>query len=166
VQQWPTSGGFNTAMEITGLAYDSRKAMPGALFIAVPGTYTDGRAYLGEAAQRGALAALGHPQPPPSPGPGMFALASPDQLRDLLQAAGFVDVEVDAVTVERCYPSVTSYLEETLDLSMMFREAWPSLPNAVREAVPAKLADVAAPWLDGDGVLSLPGRCLVAAAQA
>ncbi len=46
-------------MEISGLAYDSRKVTAGALFIAVPGAHTDGRAYLGEAAQRGAAAALG-----------------------------------------------------------------------------------------------------------
>ncbi len=113
-----------------------------------------------------ALAELGHPPSPPNPSPGMFALASPDQLRDLLQAGGFLDVEVDAVTVQRRYPSVTSYLEETLDLSMMFRDAWPSLPEPLREAVPAKLAEVAAPWLDSDGALCLPGRSLVAAAQA
>ena len=59
VQQWSASGAFNQAMEITGLAYDSRKVTPGALFIAVPGSHTDGRAYLTEAAQRGALVALG-----------------------------------------------------------------------------------------------------------
>ncbi len=59
MQQWPTSSALNPALDITGLAYDSRKIMPGALFIAVPGAHTDGRMYLAEAAQRGALVALG-----------------------------------------------------------------------------------------------------------
>ena len=59
IQQWPASGEFNLAQEITSLAYDSRKVTPGALFIAVPGAHTDGRAYLAEAAQRGALVAIG-----------------------------------------------------------------------------------------------------------
>jgi UDP-N-acetylmuramoyl-L-alanyl-D-glutamate--2,6-diaminopimelate ligase len=59
VRQWPASGECNQAQEITSLAYDSRKVTPGALFIAVPGSHTDGRAYLAEAAQRGALVALG-----------------------------------------------------------------------------------------------------------
>src|SRR5690349_5954147 len=59
VQQWPAASAFNPAVEITSLAYDSRKVTPGALFIAVPGAHTDGRTYLEEAAQRGALAALG-----------------------------------------------------------------------------------------------------------
>jgi UDP-N-acetylmuramoyl-L-alanyl-D-glutamate--2,6-diaminopimelate ligase len=44
---------------ITMLAYDSRLVQPGALFIAVPGTHTDGRLFIAEAARRGALAAIG-----------------------------------------------------------------------------------------------------------
>src|SRR5436309_12842886 len=46
-------------IEITALAYDSRLVKPGGLFIAVPGTHTDGRQYLIDAAQHGAVAALG-----------------------------------------------------------------------------------------------------------
>ena len=49
---------------ITMLAYDSRTVQPGALFIAVPGTHTDGRLYIAEAARRGALAAIGEALPP------------------------------------------------------------------------------------------------------
>lgn len=59
MQQWGASGAFNPALEISGLAYDSRKVTAGTLFIAVPGAHKDGRAYLSEAAQRGAVAALG-----------------------------------------------------------------------------------------------------------
>jgi len=43
------------------LAYDSRKIADGGLFIAVPGTYTDGRRFLSEAARHGAVVALGEP---------------------------------------------------------------------------------------------------------
>ena len=43
--------------DITNLAYDSRKVEPGGLFIAVPGTHTDGRRYVADAARRGAVAA-------------------------------------------------------------------------------------------------------------
>lgn len=48
---------------ITMLAYDSRLVQPGALFIAVPGTHTDGRLFIIEAARRGALAAIGEALP-------------------------------------------------------------------------------------------------------
>src|SRR6266516_4222978 len=46
-------------IEITALAYDSRLVKPGGLFIAIPGTHTDGRRYLADAAQHGAIAAVG-----------------------------------------------------------------------------------------------------------
>ena len=46
-------------IEIAALAYDSRQVTPGGLFIAVPGTHTDGRRFLVDATQRGAIAALG-----------------------------------------------------------------------------------------------------------
>jgi UDP-N-acetylmuramoyl-L-alanyl-D-glutamate--2,6-diaminopimelate ligase len=46
-------------LDITNLAYDSRRVEPGGLFIAVPGTHTDGRKYVADAARRGAVAALG-----------------------------------------------------------------------------------------------------------
>ena len=45
--------------EITSLAYDSRQVQPGGLFLAVPGEHTDGRRFVVDAAQRGALGALG-----------------------------------------------------------------------------------------------------------
>ncbi len=47
--------------EITSLAYDSRTVEAGGLFIAVPGVHTDGRRFLGDAARRGAVVALGEP---------------------------------------------------------------------------------------------------------
>src|SRR5207248_7688487 len=57
--QGPPAGGEREQIEVSQLAYDSRKVTPGTLFIAVPGTHTDGRKYLANAAQRGAVAALG-----------------------------------------------------------------------------------------------------------
>jgi UDP-N-acetylmuramoyl-L-alanyl-D-glutamate--2,6-diaminopimelate ligase len=47
--------------EIRALAYDSRRVTAESLFIAVPGAHTDGRQYIRDAAQRGAIAALGVP---------------------------------------------------------------------------------------------------------
>jgi UDP-N-acetylmuramoyl-L-alanyl-D-glutamate--2,6-diaminopimelate ligase len=46
-------------IEIAALAYDSRLVKPGGLFVAIPGTHTDGRRYLADAAQHGAVAVLG-----------------------------------------------------------------------------------------------------------
>lgn len=46
-------------LSITGLAYDSRKVIQDSVFFAVPGVHTDGQRFLGEAAQKGAVLALG-----------------------------------------------------------------------------------------------------------
>jgi len=43
-------------VEITGIAYDSRRAGPGDLFVAVAGLHVDGHNYLGDAVARGAAA--------------------------------------------------------------------------------------------------------------
>lgn len=45
-------------LNITGLCIDSRKVMPGDLFIAYPGTQTDGRQYIDQAISQGAAAVI------------------------------------------------------------------------------------------------------------
>lgn len=47
------------SVEVMGLAYDSRQVQAGGMFIAVPGTHTDGRRFLADAARHGAVVALG-----------------------------------------------------------------------------------------------------------
>src|SRR5258708_29022312 len=46
-------------IEITALAYDSRQVQAGGMFIALPGTHTDGRRFLGDSPSHGASVALG-----------------------------------------------------------------------------------------------------------
>ncbi|GAC1378324.1 MAG: UDP-N-acetylmuramoyl-L-alanyl-D-glutamate--2,6-diaminopimelate ligase [Ktedonobacteraceae bacterium] len=48
-------------IEITSLAYDSRLIQEKGLFVAIAGTHADGRNFLADAAQRGAVVALGEP---------------------------------------------------------------------------------------------------------
>ncbi|HEY4383769.1 MAG TPA: UDP-N-acetylmuramoyl-L-alanyl-D-glutamate--2,6-diaminopimelate ligase [Ktedonobacteraceae bacterium] len=55
--------------EISSLAYDSRKVIAGSLFIATPGTHTDGRRFLYDAAERGAVVAIGEPLLPAQESP-------------------------------------------------------------------------------------------------
>jgi UDP-N-acetylmuramoyl-L-alanyl-D-glutamate--2,6-diaminopimelate ligase len=47
--------------EILGITADSRAVKPGWLFAALPGAKTDGRAFVGDAVTRGAVAVLGEP---------------------------------------------------------------------------------------------------------
>jgi UDP-N-acetylmuramoyl-L-alanyl-D-glutamate--2,6-diaminopimelate ligase len=54
------------AVAVTRVVYDSRRAAPGALFVAVPGAHTDGHAHALDAVRRGAVAVVAErpPQPP------------------------------------------------------------------------------------------------------
>jgi UDP-N-acetylmuramoyl-L-alanyl-D-glutamate--2,6-diaminopimelate ligase len=56
------SGSLDT--EITGLAYDSRKAGPGIAFVALRGTHADGHAFIPKAIELGAAAIIAEQAPP------------------------------------------------------------------------------------------------------
>ncbi len=63
-------GGASPALDVTGVQHDSRRVVPGDLYMAIVGARHDGRAFLPEAAARGAVAALGAgPAPEGSPLP-------------------------------------------------------------------------------------------------
>jgi len=57
-----TSGSLDT--EITGIAYDSRKAGPGIAFVAIRGTAADGHQFIPQAIQSGAAAIVSETAPP------------------------------------------------------------------------------------------------------
>jgi SAM-dependent methyltransferase len=113
-----------------------------------------------------ALVELGYMAPPDRSGPGMFALAPESRLRELLDSAGFVEVTVEAVELERSYATADEYIGETVDLSMMFAEVWKKLDAPARSDVLERVRELMAPYCAADGSLRLPGRSLVAAAGA
>jgi SAM-dependent methyltransferase len=113
-----------------------------------------------------ALVELGHLEPPDPSGPGMFTLASPQRLMDLLEDAGFVEVVVDGVELPRHYDDVDSYVQETAELSNIFGRHWRELDDVQRAAVRERMASLAEPFTAGSGRLEMPGRSLVAAASA
>jgi SAM-dependent methyltransferase len=113
-----------------------------------------------------ALIELGHMAPPDPSGPGMFALAPASRLRELLENAGFLEVGVDGVELDRSYENIDDYIAETLDLSATFSEVWATLDAAQRSEVMERITSLAAPYRVADGSLRIPGRSLVAAASA
>ena len=113
-----------------------------------------------------ALVDLGFATPPDRDGPGMFRLAAPGALAQLLESAGFEDVRVQAVPVERSYADLDAYLEETRDLSSIFREWFDRLTDSQRTDVRGQIAELAAPRTQTDGSLQFPGSALVAGAGA
>jgi SAM-dependent methyltransferase len=113
-----------------------------------------------------ALVELGHAEPPDPDAPGPFALAAPGRLQELLEAAGFVDIAVDAVELLETWASAEEFVAGTRDVSSLFRAAFDALSDGQREVVVRKIAALAEPYTAADGSVRLPARTLVAAADA
>ncbi|NPA26621.1 MAG: UDP-N-acetylmuramoyl-L-alanyl-D-glutamate--2,6-diaminopimelate ligase [Chloroflexi bacterium] len=77
-------------VQVEHIAFDSRRVQPGTLFVAIPGTQTDGHRYIPDALQRGAVAVVGQrPLPEPLPVP---YIRVPDAREALARmAAAFYD---------------------------------------------------------------------------
>jgi SAM-dependent methyltransferase len=113
-----------------------------------------------------ALVELGLAEPPDPAAPGMFALAPASNLQELLESAGFVDVEVGGVDLDRPSGDLDAYIAETLELSGVFADALEQLGAAQREQLTSRIGELAEPFAQADGTLLFPGRSLVAAADA
>ena len=79
-----------------------------------------------------ALVELGHIAPPDRDGPGMFALATPGRMQELLESAGFLDVVVDTVDRSRSYSPVEDFVTATGRLERLRR----GLPGVARRGAP------------------------------
>ncbi len=113
-----------------------------------------------------AMIRLGHLSPPDPTAPGMFALAAPGALQRVFESAGFTDAHVEPVELERTYPDIGSFLEETLDLSQMFAGPFRRLDPGGQEEVVGEMEALAAPFRAAGGSLTLPGRAVVVGASA
>ena len=112
-----------------------------------------------------ALVEPGLVEPPDPSAPGMFALAADGRLQGLLEDAGFADIVVEAVNLERRDDSVESYIDDTLALSRPFAEARDALSDEQWAGVTARIAELAEPYQDA-GELRFPAVTLGAAASA
>jgi SAM-dependent methyltransferase len=105
--------------------------------------------------------------PAPQPDePGPFALGDPQAVRELLEQAGFEEVEVQALDLEQRAASFQEVWDTTLDLSRSFHDAVLSRPQAEIDQIRASLERRFAPYTAADGSVSVPMRTLVAAASA
>ena len=114
----PLAGGnLNQDMEINSISYDSREIRPGALFLALPGSGTDGHRYIGQALERGAAAVLC--QRPPE-GPGPWLVTEDSRLALALVSANWFGrpgegMTLLAVTGTNGKTTTTSLLKELLE---------------------------------------------------
>jgi SAM-dependent methyltransferase len=103
----------------------------------------------------------------PQPGtPGPFALGDGGLLRSMLEDAGFTEIAIDAIEISRVAPEFDTWWATHLDLSMSTRAAFELADELQTEAVEAELAARLAPYTALSGALAVPGRTLVAVAEA
>jgi SAM-dependent methyltransferase len=104
---------------------------------------------------------------PPAPGtPGPFALGDSERVRQLLEQAGFTEIEVQALDLEQHHPSFDSFWETTLDVSRSFHDAVLSRPENEIAEIRAGVTSRLDPYRGPDGALTIPARTLVAHASA
>jgi ubiquinone/menaquinone biosynthesis C-methylase UbiE len=113
-----------------------------------------------------AMIALGHAPAPDPDAPGMFRLAGDGRLQELLESAGFVEVTVEQVALERHYAELDQYVQETVDMSPMFGDTFRELAESEQREVVEQIAAGAREFTAEDGSVTLPGSSLVAVASA
>lgn len=112
------------------------------------------------------MVALGHAEPPDPNAPGMFRLSADGALQEVLESAGFVEVRVQAVGVERRYEKIGEFIDETVELSPIMGSAFRELPESDRLQIVERITAQAEPFTAADGSVTLPGSTLVAFASA
>ena len=108
---------------------------------------------------------LGYVEPPDPGAPGMFTLAAPGRLAEMLGEAGFLEVHAMSIEFARQEAGFDDYLTGTLDLSSPFAELRARLSDDEWDRLRERLSELTAPFAD-DGGLRFPARSIVAAATA
>ena len=98
--------------------------------------------------------------------PGPFSISDPVVVRSMLEDAGFGAVRTDAIDVARRAPDFDSWWATHLDLSVATRTAIATADTEQTQAVEAEIARRFAAYTAADGSLAVPGRTLVAVAEA
>jgi ubiquinone/menaquinone biosynthesis C-methylase UbiE len=115
---------------------------------------------------RMAMVELGYMEPPDPEIPNQFSLAGDGVLDELLGAAGFLEVKIAPVAMQRSFDSLEQYLAEMIEMSPAFGATAAALSDAERDAIRERVAELARPFTDDDGSLVLPGSSLVCSASA
>jgi hypothetical protein len=105
------------------------------------------------------LVARGHMPPPVAGEPGMFVLADKEELRALVEGAGFTDVEIDEVAVHNDYRDVDEFVRRSNETGGMFAQAWAAASEHEREAMIEEFRGAFEPFAVENGY-DLPGLAI------
>lgn len=104
--------------------------------------------------------------PPAADRPGPFALGRAEGVYELLEQAGFVELNVESLELHRRHANFDEFWETMLDLSRLTHDAVLSRPETEIEEIKAAVRSRLADFELADGSLDIPGRTLVASASA
>jgi SAM-dependent methyltransferase len=107
---------------------------------------------------------LVEPDPPGTPGP--LAFGAPGRIEELLDAAGFEDVEVQPLDFAFQAASLDDWWDHAIRTSGRFSAVVAGLSPAEHYALRDAIDAAYAPYVAADGSLTIPARALVAAAGA
>jgi SAM-dependent methyltransferase len=104
---------------------------------------------------------------PPDPGaPGMFVLADPARLAEMLEEAGFAEIEVEPLEFEQRYDDAEDYLDTQLDLSSQTARVFGTLDDEQVASLDAAVSTRLEPHARDDASIAIPACTLVASATA
>jgi SAM-dependent methyltransferase len=103
---------------------------------------------------------------PHPPGPGQFAWADPELIRDTMETAGFIEPEIRAVEFVVNYPSIDDWWVAQTQMSTRTGDADRAMDYATRSDVLADLERAADPFLLPDDSLKIPAKTWIATATA
>jgi ubiquinone/menaquinone biosynthesis C-methylase UbiE len=104
--------------------------------------------------------------PPPEPGaPGIFALADPDRIRELVTAAGFGEPELEEIPFEFHYADADDAWDALVRLAGPLAAAIEAQPPEEQEAIRAAILENMASFRNEDGSYSPPALCWGALAR-
>jgi SAM-dependent methyltransferase len=107
---------------------------------------------------------LVEPEAPDTPGP--LAFADPAFIEELLDAAGFEDVEIEPLDFAFHAPSLDEWWEHAIRTSGRFSRVVAGLSPADHYALRDAVDAAYEPYVRDDGSLEIPARALMAAASA
>ena len=116
--------------------------------------------------QQAALVEVGLGEPPAAGSPGMFRLAEPGLIEELVAAAGFTEVELEQVDVSFEFADFDDLVDWTLRFSQRVREALREGVEGSTEEYRKQLQRSVASHTDPDGLIKLAGSVLVVSGRA
>jgi SAM-dependent methyltransferase len=102
--------------------------------------------------------------PPVGPG-GIFSLGDPTQVEAVAKGAGFVDVTVEEIDLTFTSPSIDEHVARVSSLAGPMASVLAAAPPDKQAALLKTAADLAAPYINDDGV-AIPGRALLLSCSA